>query len=215
MVANQKSYENGLSDLKLTCDAYIEELRRKMPCVPLSAFCRLSDDRNEDESCNNVKGLTVYKQFIDTKADMSGVSIKKYKTVSIGDIAYVPTTNRNGDKIACGISDEVCIVSSTYEVLKVDKTQCDPHYLFMWFCRNEIDRYARFNSWGSAREVIAFEDLGAYRIPLPAIHVQQAIVNIYKCYLQRKAINERLKTQIRCLCPILIRGSIEEAQKEA
>ncbi len=213
MFSNQVCYERGLEDLKLTCESYIENLRNSSPLVKLEEFCELSDERNEDGICKNVKGLTVYKQFIDTKADMDGVSLTNYKIVNPGDIAYVPTTNRNGDRIACGIAEEQYIVSSTYEVLKINKEVCDPHYLFLWFTRAEMDRYARYNSWGSAREVIAFEDLCSYTIPLPSMKVQQSIANIYKCYLERKKINEQLKEDIKTICPILIKGSLKEANK--
>lgn len=213
MFFNQVCYERGLEDLKLTCESYIENLRNSSPLVKLEEFCELSDERNEDGICKNVKGLTVYKQFIDTKADMDGVSLTNYKIVNPGDIAYVPTTNRNGDRIACGIAEEQYIVSSTYEVLKINKEVCDPHYLFLWFTRAEMDRYARYNSWGSAREVIAFEDLCSYTIPLPGMKVQQSIANIYKCYLERKKINEQLKEDIKTICPTLIKGSLEEANK--
>ena len=78
--------------------------------------------------------------------------------------------------------------------------------------RNEFDRYARFHSWGSARETFTFEDLKAVKIPIPDIHIQQAIVDIYKVYKQRKEINEKLKSQIKDICPILIKGAIEEAR---
>ena len=212
MVANQQSYERGLEDLKLVCDGYIENAKKQYPNVSISDVSWLSDQRNDGEKCKNVKGLTVYKTFIDTKANMDGVSLNKYKLVEAGDIAYVPTTNRNGDRIACGLSEESCIISSIYEVLKVNKEKCYSEYLFLWFTRSEMDRFARYNSWGSAREVIEWNDLGSYRIPLPPIPVQRAIVDIYKEYTNRKRLNTQLKAQIKDICPILIRGSLEEGK---
>lgn len=213
MVENQKAYERGLEDLKLVCDGYIEKLRKETDNYPIHQFCYLSDERNDHEKNKNVQGLTVYKKFIDTKADMKDVSLKNYKMVYPGDIAYVPTTNRNGDKIACGLANIECIVSSTYEVLKIkDKNKLLPEYLFMWFTRSEIDKYARYNSWGSARETISWEDLSSYCIPVTNLKNQQSIANIYKSYIDRKEINERLKLQIKEICPILIKGSIEESK---
>ena len=38
MVANQQSYERGLEDLKLVCDGYIEDLRRKMSSTPIGEY---------------------------------------------------------------------------------------------------------------------------------------------------------------------------------
>lgn len=88
-----------------------------------------------------------------------------------------------------------------------------PEYLLMHFKRSEFDRYARFNSWGSAREAFAWEDMCEVKIPIPDIKVQQSIVNIYNAYITRRDINERLKAQIKDICPILIKGSLEEAAK--
>ena len=84
----------------------------------------------------------------------------------------------------------------------------------MWFKRSEFDRYARFHSWGSARENFSFEDLCNVRIPIPDISIQRSIANIYTVYQKRKSIIERLKSLIKDICPILIKGAIEEAQKE-
>ena len=210
MVANQKAYEKGLDDLKLTCDAYIEELRRKMPCEKIGKHIERVDVRNTDCKVKNVKGLTVYKQFIETKADMEGVPLTNYKVVHVGEISYVSTTNRNGNRVACGLCEEECIVSSIYDVIKCDQSFLLPEYLFMWFKRTEFDRYARFHSWGSARETFTWEDLCGVQIPIPDISVQRSIADIYKVYTERKRINEQLKQQIKDICPILIKGSLEE-----
>lgn len=210
MVANQKSYEQGLDDLKLTCDVYIEELRRKMPCEKIGKHIERVDVRNTDCKVKNVKGLTVYKQFIETKADMEGVPLTNYKVVHVGEISYVSTTNRNGNRVACGLCEEECIVSSIYDVIKCNQSFLLPEYLFMWFKRTEFDRYARFHSWGSARETFTWEDLCGVQIPIPDISVQRSIADIYKVYTERKRINEQLKQQIKDICPILIKGSLEE-----
>ena len=85
----------------------------------------------------------------------------------------------------------------------------------LFFTRNEFDRYVRFHSWGSARETFNYDDLEQVQIPIPDINIQQDIVNIYKSYLKRKTINEKLKEQIKNICPILIKGAMEEGQKEA
>ena len=83
----------------------------------------------------------------------------------------------------------------------------------MWLSRKEFDRYARFHSWGSARENFSFEDMKNVLIPIPDMSIQNSIVDIYKIYKKRKKINEKLKEQIKDICPILIKGSIEEAKK--
>lgn len=217
MVANQKCYENGLSDLKLTCDANIENLRREMPCEKIGPYIQQSDRRNDiGLTQDDVRGISIEKKFIFTKADMTGVNVANYKVVEPDAISFVTVTSRNGEKITIALnnSDDFYLVSGTYEVFTVmDKTKLLPAYLAMFFNRAEFDRYSRFHSWGSARETFNWDDMQNVKIPIPDIHVQQAIVNIYKCYLKRKEINERLKAQIKDLCPILIRGSLQEGGK--
>ena len=82
----------------------------------------------------------------------------------------------------------------------------------MNFNRSEFDRYARFHSWGSARETFTWDDLIKVKLPIPDINVQRSILDIYNCYRKRKEINEKLKEQIKNICPILIKGAIEEAK---
>ncbi len=216
MLANQQSYERGLDDLKLTCDAYIEELRRRNSCVAIGKYLIPSDERNTlNLSADSVRGLSVSKDMIETKANMNGVSVASYKVVPPRYIAYVSDTSRRGDKMSLGFNrtDETFLVSSISTVFKTDTQYLLPEFLMLYVCRDEFDRYARFHSWGSARETFDWEEMCDVKIPVPSIEIQQDIVNIYEAYLTRKEINEKLKTQIKDLCPILIKGSVEEAKK--
>lgn len=218
MLANQQSYERGLEDLKLVCDAYIDEIRKKLPHIELGNYISLCDSKNDklEYGINSVRGISIEKKFIDTKANMEGVSLKPYSVVKPNEFAYVTVTSRNGDKIslARNSSNEAYICSSSYIVFKVNKPEeLLPEYLSMLFERDEFDRYSRFNSWGSARETFDWEEMCNVRIPLPHIEIQRDIVNIFEACNERKGINEKLKTQIKDICPILIKGSIEEALK--
>ena len=94
----------------------------------------------------------------------------------------------------------------------IDNTQLLPEFLFLWFKRSEFDRYARFNSWGSARETFDWEEMCRVVLPIPDIKVQEAIVTIYHTLETRKNINEQLKDSIKPLCPILMRGVIDELE---
>lgn len=117
---------------------------------------------------------------------------------------------------AVAISDKKnpFVISPIYEVFGVkDKTKLCPEYLFLWLCREETKRYAFYNSWGSARENFVYDEMCLVKMPIPNIDVQKSIVGIYKVYNERKEINERLKEQIKTICPILIKGSIEEAKE--
>ncbi len=218
MLGNQQSYERGLEDLKLTCDAYIDQLRSKYPLQKLGTFISVCEEKNEDlkYGIDDVKGVSIEKKFIDTKANMEGVSLRPYAVIEPDEFAYVTVTSRNGGKISLAYNNtqNTYVCSSSYVVFTVTDTDTLlPRYLAMLFRRGEFDRYARFHSWGSARETFDWDEMCDVRIPIPSIEIQQDIVNIYEAYLTRKDINEKLKNQIKDLCPILIKGSIEEAQR--
>lgn len=164
-----------------------------------------------------MKGISIEKRFIETKADMVGVSLRPYYLVNPDAFAYVTVTSRNGEKIslAHNNSDDTYICSSSYVVFKSKDTEkLIPSYLRIFFSRPEFDRYARFHSWGSARETFNWDDMCEVKIPIPDIGVQRSIVNIYNAYIERRDINDKMKAQIKDICPILIKGSLEEASAE-
>lgn len=214
MLANQRSYEQGLEDLKLVCNGYIENLGRKHPRETIGQYLLLSDKRNEiGLNVDCVRGLSVSKEMIPTKADMDGVGLSNYKLVPPRHIAYVPDTSRRGDKVSLGYNntEETYLVSSISTVFTTNEEYLLPDYLMLFFSRSEFDRYARFHSWGSARETFNWDEMCDVQIPIPNVTVQQYIVNIYIVYQLRREINEQMKAQIKDICPILIKGSIEEA----
>ncbi|WP_448920977.1 restriction endonuclease subunit S [Eubacterium sp.] len=213
MVANQQAYERGLDDLKLTCDAYIEDLRKNMPCEKIGKYLIECNERNNiGLAVDNVRGIATSKGFIDTKANMNGVPLSNYKMVHPNEIAYISDTSRRGDKISLAMnsSDETYLVSSISTVFRTNKKYLLPEYLFLFYSRTEFDRYARFNSWGSARETFNWNDMCDVKIPIPDITIQKSIAEMYTVYNKRKKINEQLKAQIKNICPILIKGSLEE-----
>ena len=215
MLENQRCYESALEDLKLVCDAYIEELSKDYQSVTIGQFIFQRDLRNDGSlGVSSVRGIATSKEFINTKADMEGVGLNNYKVVAPGQFAYVPDTSRRGDKIslALNISENTYLVSSISIVFDTQKDELLPEYLMLFFVRSEFDRYARFHSWGSARETFDWSEMCDVQIPIPDIKIQQYIVNIYTAYLLRKEINEQLKTQVKDVCPILIKGSLEEAE---
>lgn len=215
MLENQRCYESALEDLKLVCDAYIEELSKDYQSVTIGQFIFQRDLRNDGSlGVSSVRGIATSKEFINTKADMEGVGLNNYKVVAPGQFAYVPDTSRRGDKISLALntSENTYLVSSISIVFDTQKDVLLPEYLMLFFGRSEFDRYARFHSWGSARETFDWSEMCDVQIPIPDIKIQQYIVNIYTAYLLRKEINEQLKTQVKDVCPILIKGSLEEAE---
>ena len=219
MLANQQAYERGLDDLKLVCDGYIEHLQKTEQLQRIGLFIQEYKLKNTNNvlGVNDVVGIATSKQFIETKSNLDGVNLTNYLVVPKRHFAYVADTSRRGDKISIAFnnSDKSYLVSSISTVFR-SKDECRllPEYLALFFNRTEFDRYARFHSWGSAREVFSWNDLCDVQIPIPSIDVQQAIVNIYTVLLQRRAINEQLKKQIKDICPVLVRGAIGEMKND-
>ena len=212
MLENQKNYERGLEDLKFVCDRYIEDLRRKFPGEKIGTFVERHDIRNVDNRCVNVKGVTVNKNFREPTSKVNRDELRSYKIVKPTWITFVQTThNEKVFAYAYNNTNEDIVVTSVNEVFSTDSRKLLPEYLCLYFNRKEFDRYARFNSWGSAREVFTWNDLIEVSIPIPDTEIQQSIVEIYNAYVIRKEINEKLKAQIKNICPILIRGATEEA----
>jgi type I restriction enzyme S subunit len=217
LLTNQKTYENSLADLQLICDSYIENLIKTEQPKVLGEYIEQSDERNNDLNIDNLIGISVNKVFMETKSNKEQLDLSNYKIVRPREFGYVSVTSRNGEKISIAILDgEPGLVSSTYTVFRVkDTSVLLPEYLFLFFKRSEFDRYARFHSWGSARETFDWADMCNVKLPIPDIKVQEAIVTIYHTLETRKRINEQLKNTIKPLCPVLMKGVVENQSKIA
>lgn len=216
LLNNQKVYENSLDDLQLICDTYIEDLIKTEEPKLLGKYIQQSDERNNDLKIDNLLGISVNKIFIPTKSKKERLNLSNYKVVRPRQFGYVSVTSRNGEKISIAILDEEAgLVSSTYTVFEVkDNKELLPEYLYLFFQRTEFDRYARFNSWGSARETFNWDDMCNVKLPIPELKIQEAIVIIYHTLETRKRINEQLKDSIKPLCPVLMRGVVENSLVE-
>lgn len=195
------------------CQSRLQELKHKYPLTEIGPYIEQCDERNSENvyGIDSVMGVSIAKKFIPTKADMGGVSLTPYKLVIPNEFCYVTVTSRNGGKISLALnqSEDTYIVSSSYEVFKViDDTKLCPGFLYLWFSQSEFDRYARFHSWGSARETFSYESMERVGVPLPSIEEQQAIVNIYKCAAECKRIAEEADRLSREICPALMQKAI-------
>lgn len=214
MLTNQHSYERGLEDLKLVCDAYIEDLRHKISCEAIEPYIKRQDIRNGSNGTKNVMGVSISKEFREPTSKVNRNELSNYKVVKPHQISFVQTThNEKVFAYAYNDTDEDIVVTSVNEVFSVNEDKLLPEYLSMFFNRVEFDRYARFHSWGSARETFTWDDLVKVEIPIADVAIQKFIVDIYTVYRKRKEINTKLKSQIKDICPILIKGSVEEARK--
>ncbi|MBR5801520.1 MAG: restriction endonuclease subunit S [Alistipes sp.] len=195
------------------CQSRLQELKHKYPLTEIGPYIEQCDERNSDKQygVDSVMGVSIGKKFISTKADMTGVSLTPYKLVKPNEFCFVTVTSRNGGKISLALnqSDDTYIVSSSYEVFRViDEEKVCPGFLYLWFCQSEFDRYARFHSWGSARETFSYESMERVEVPLPSIKEQQAIVNIYKCAAECKRIADEADRLSREICPALMQKAI-------
>lgn len=208
MVANQQCYERGLEDLKLVCDAYIEDLRRKIPCEKIGAYISEINERNSFLQIENVQGVNSSSNFGKTKADTMGLDFRNYKIVKKGQFAYNPSRINLGSIALLSTGD--CIVSPMYIVFEISNIKkILPEYLMLWLRRKQFQRSTFFFATGSVRDSFNFDLMGEVKIPIPTLSIQKSIVDIYNVYTERKRINEQLKSQIKNICPILIQGSLE------
>lgn len=160
----------------------------------LGDYIEQTNERNSELLVDKLLGVSIEKKFIPSIANTIGTDFSGYKIVHPGEFAYGPVTSRNGDKISIAFyeGNEDCIISSSYTPFALKNSGLLPEYLMMWFDRSEFDRYARFKSHGSAREVFDWDQLCAVELPIPEIDIQQKIVSIKNCIdLRAKALAEQ------------------------
>ena len=164
----------------------------------LGDYIRLVDQRNRDLSVTNLLGVSIEKRFIPSIANIVGTDLSSYKIVRTGQFAYGPVTSRNGEKISIAYLDgDDCIISSSYTVFEVmKKDELDSEYLMLWFSRPEFDRYARYKSHGSVREIFDWNEMCMVELPVPAIEEQRKIVKAYKAITDRIALKKQINDNL-------------------
>ncbi|WP_303325937.1 restriction endonuclease subunit S, partial [Turicimonas muris] len=188
------------------------ECREKWPMVEIRNFIKESNSRNTESllTKEDIVGVSTEKNFISTKADTTTVSTEGYKIVEARFFVFVPDTSRRGDKMSLAFNslNRRVLVTSIATVFEVfDLELLLPEYLFLQFKRPEFDRYARFNSWGSARETFTWEDMCRVKIPLPPIEVQRAIVALYTCAEEARKIAAEARELLKKACPAMVQSA--------
>ena len=161
----------------------------------LGQYIREVNNRNSDLKVDLLLGVSIQKKFIPSIANIIGTDMSTYKIVKKNQFAYGPVTSRNGNKISIALLEdyEEAIVSQAYKPFEIiDTTQLLPEYLMMWFKRSEFDRYARFMSHGSAREIFGWEEMCNTELPIPSIDKQKEIVKEYDVLVNRIKLNNQL-----------------------
>lgn len=210
MVANQQSYERGLEDLKLTFDALIDNIKHNSTYKPIVELLNEVDERNVNGEIKEVHGINITKQFMPSVADINGIDLKKYKLVQKNQFAFsgMQTGRDRCIRITLNKNDEPVIISPAYTVFEIKDNTILEEYIMMWFSRKESDRRGWFMSDSSIRSNLDLNRFYETQLPIPDEKKQKAIVDIFNVYTDRRNINEQLKTQIKEICPILIRGSL-------
>lgn len=164
----------------------------------LGDFIQPVDERNRDLKVDYLLGVSISKQFIPSIANIVGTDLSSYKIVRTGQFAYGPVTSRNGEKISIALlRDKDCIISSSYTVFEVvNKNALDPEYLMLWFSRPEFDRYARYMSHGSVREIFDWDELCKVELPVPSIDKQRSIVKAYQTITERIELKRRINDNL-------------------
>ena len=209
---NLTTYQSKADKLKLVCDGYMDQLKKKCGKMKVGELLDIVDIRNNEQTYTDVQGININKEFFPTVANIDESNTKNYKVVEQNQFAFsgMQTGRDMCIRIALNEKPNPIIVSPAYTVLKTkDKQVVLNHYIMMWFSRNQIDRYGWFASDGSIRSNLDLERLFEMEMPIPDISVQKEIVNIHKCYLERQRIATKLKEHLNNLCPILIKGSLE------
>lgn len=164
----------------------------------LGDYIQPVDERNRDLAITNLLGVSISKKFIPSIANIIGTDLSNYKIVHTGQFAYGPVTSRNGEKISIAYLDDAdCIISSSYSVFEVvKKDELDSEYLMLWFSRPEFDRYARYRSQGSVREIFGWDELCLVTLPVPDIEEQRSIVNAYKTITDRISMKQQINDNL-------------------
>lgn len=167
----------------------------------LGDFIQPVDERNKELKVDYLLGVSISKQFIPSIANIVGTDLSNYKIVRTGQFAYGPVTSRNGEKISIALlRDKDCIISSSYTVFEVtDNERLDPEYLMLWFSRPEFDRYTRYMSHGSVREIFDWDELCKVELPVPSIEKQRGIVTAYNTITDRIELKRKINDNLEAV----------------
>lgn len=178
----------------------------------LGDFVQPVDVRNTDLSVTRLLGLSINKCFIESIANTIGTDFRPYKIVKKGQFAYGPVTSRNGEKITIALLEEPeCIISSSYAVFEItDTSKLLPEYLMLWFSRPEFDRYARYKSHGSVREIFDWDEMCRVELPVPPLNEQQKIVDTYNAITNRIQIKQKINENLEKTAQAIYRKNTKE-----
>jgi len=213
---NQQAYEKTIDDLQLICDSFTDKLKTGVPREPIGNFFELIDNRNRNNAVERLLGINVNKEFMPSKANVSTTDLTRYKVIKKGQFAYSAMQVGRDEtiRVALFTDESPAIISPAYLTFRVMKdADVLPEFFMTWFRRPEFNRYGWFLSDSSVRASLEWDRFCEVEIPIPSLEVQESIVAIHHTLETRKCLNNELKTQIQNLCPILMRGVMEDLKE--
>ena len=212
ILANQRSYEHSLDDLSISCALLLDKCKQATRWEPIGNFLKEIDIRNKNGICKYAQGVNLAKQFVESKASSS--DLKKYKLVKSGQLAcnFLHVGRDIAYPVAINESDEIYAVSPAYAVFEPDDSYIS-HYLLAWLSRDEVGRFGWFICDDSIRGSMNVARFLSQKVPVPDRELIKAVSELSIAFRNRQVINERLKSQLKDICPVLIRGSVEEASR--
>ena len=209
---NLNVYKRKFDDFYIAYEGYIEKLRRELPSTNIFEFLIERNERNKNGEITFMKGVGL-NGFIEPNQDRTPDSLKKCNIFYKGDFVYAPSSFKNG-VISYNDSYDKAICTEEYIVFYIkDEKKLDAEYLLMWLKRSELGRFIDFKVIDSVRNRFYFDGLKIISIPLPDIVVQKNIAKIYHEVQKRKQYYAFIKQKIFSICPILVRGSLMEAER--
>lgn len=209
---NLAVYQSNLDDLKMTCDAYIDRLRHTIEPVRIGDYIEVVDEKNKAGRDLQMLGMNKEKVFMPTVATTTNLNKAKYKVLRKGRFCFsgMQTGRDKCIRIALYNEDVDALISPAYTMFELNSKAILPEYFMMLFLRSEMDRLGAFLSDGSVRANLDWDVFCDIKLPFPNLEIQESIVKIFKVYNERKKIAEKLKQQLSDICPILIKGALEE-----
>lgn len=212
---NLNALRKGVEELQRTYLSCMDNIKKSAPLLRLGDHITQLFEKNDNEKLgiDRVRGVSNTKEIQRTKANVSMRDLSTFLVIRRNQFVFNRRTTRNGERLGLGFNDadEPLLFTNDYVAFEIRDTDVLlPEYLYLYFKRDEFDRYVRYNSWGSATEFFNWEDMQEVRVPAPDISIQKALVDIYWIHKKRRELAERLEKQQKDICPILVRGAIEE-----
>ena len=212
---NLNALQKGVEELQRTYLSCMDNIKKSAPLLRLGDHITQLFEKNDNEKLgiDRVRGVSNTKEIQRTKANVSMRDLSTFLVIRRNQFVFNRRTTRNGERLGLGFNDtdEPLLFTNDYVAFEIRDTDVLlPEYLYLYFKRDEFDRYVRYNSWGSATEFFNWEDMQEVRVPVPDISTQKALADIYWIHKKRRELAERLEKQQKDVCPILVRGAIEE-----